>query len=89
VAFRCFFRGRMENEKCLALIRLYKSKEVLWNSKSADCHNKSIREHALINSRTRQPRAIDTQHKAIISVTYCHVYGCVTIDGVWIGDPIY
>jgi hypothetical protein len=36
----------MENEKCLALIRLYKSKEVFWNSKSAKYPNKSIREDA-------------------------------------------
>ena len=43
MAFRCFFRGKMVNEKCLALIQLYKSKEVLWNSKSANYHNKSIR----------------------------------------------
>jgi hypothetical protein len=46
VAFRCFFRGKMENEECLALIQLYKSEEVLWNSKSANYHNKSIRENA-------------------------------------------
>jgi ribosomal protein S18 len=46
VAFRCFFRGRMENGKCLALIQLYKSKEVLWNSKSDNYHHKSIREDA-------------------------------------------
>jgi hypothetical protein len=43
VAFRCFFRGKMENEKCLALIHLYKSKAVLCNSKSANYHNKGIR----------------------------------------------
>ncbi|PNF25029.1 hypothetical protein B7P43_G06984 [Cryptotermes secundus] len=36
----------MEKEKCLALIRLYKSKEVLWNSKGTNYHNKSIREEA-------------------------------------------
>jgi hypothetical protein len=44
MAFRCFFRGKMENEKCLALSQLYKSKEVLWNSKSGNYPNKSIRE---------------------------------------------
>ncbi|PNF25136.1 hypothetical protein B7P43_G01993 [Cryptotermes secundus] len=36
----------MENKKCLTLIQLYKSKEVLWNSKSANYYNKSIREDA-------------------------------------------
>jgi hypothetical protein len=57
-----FFRGKMENEKCLALIQLYKSKEVLWNSKSANYHNKIIREDASINSRARLPR-LDTGHE--------------------------
>lgn len=36
----------MENEKCIALIQLYKSKEVLWNSKGANYHNKSMRKDA-------------------------------------------
>jgi hypothetical protein len=52
----------MENKKCLALIQLYKSKQILWNSKSANCHNKSIREDASINSHTRLPR-FDTGHE--------------------------
>jgi hypothetical protein len=46
MAFRCFFRGKMENANCLALIQLCKSKYVLWNSKNANYHNKCIREDA-------------------------------------------
>jgi hypothetical protein len=46
VAFRRFFRDKMENVKCLAVIQIYKSKEILWNSKSANYHNRSIREDA-------------------------------------------
>jgi hypothetical protein len=40
--FQCFFSSKMENKNCLALIQLFKSKALLWNSKSANYHNKSI-----------------------------------------------
>ncbi|KDR02897.1 hypothetical protein L798_04565 [Zootermopsis nevadensis] len=36
----------MKNEKCVALIQIYKSKEVMWNSKVVNYHNKSKREDA-------------------------------------------
>jgi hypothetical protein len=36
----------MENEMCLALIQLYKSKQVLWNSKSAKYYKESMGENA-------------------------------------------
>jgi hypothetical protein len=57
VAFRCFCRGKLENGKCLALIPLYKSEEVLWNSKSANYRNRSKREGALkhIGDEMRMP----------------------------------
>jgi hypothetical protein len=35
----------MEKEKCLALIELYKFKELFRNPKCANYHNKSIREN--------------------------------------------
>jgi hypothetical protein len=46
VLWRCFFQSKMENEQCLALIQLYTSKAVLWNSKSANYRNKSVHEDA-------------------------------------------
>jgi hypothetical protein len=59
----------MENEKCLALIQLYKSEEVLWNSKSANYHNKSILEDAWkdisreLRNSVGQPPRFDAGHE--------------------------
>lgn len=39
-------RNNMDNEKCLELIRLYGEKKVLWNTKLAEYHNKTLREDA-------------------------------------------
>ncbi|CAF4947320.1 unnamed protein product [Pieris macdunnoughi] len=38
----------MDNEKCRILIQLYSAKEFLWNSKSTQYHNKSLRYDAWI-----------------------------------------
>jgi hypothetical protein len=65
VPFRCFFRGKMENEKCVALIQLYKPKEVLWNSKSANYHNKSIRDYAWKDIRDEMKMPVHTKEKSL------------------------